>query len=194
MAISRADQSDEGPIVELLVDYSGALRELGRLDEALAYARQAYAKADEVKNEVSQASTLVQLVRIYREQRDFPKATSTIAELEPILRRGFPPGHYAFASLTSERSLLAQGQGEIATALRLADQAVFMDEAAIKTGGQGAHLLPVLLVRRSAIELEAGKQIEAAADAARALNLVQGVQTNATSATIYIPFDNGVPA
>ena len=89
------------------------------------------------------------------------------------MRRGLPPGHYGFASLASERSLLAQGEGKISTALDLANQAVMMDEAAVKAGGEGGHLLPVLLVRRANIELDARQPDRAVADAARALSLAQ---------------------
>ena len=167
--INRGEQSNVG----LLNDYAGALRELGRFDEALTYAKLAYIKANEAKDEPIIESTLVQLVRTYREQGDLAQAKLKIAELEPIRARVYPPGHYAFASLVSERSLIAQGEGDIPTALRLANRAVSMDESAIKAGGQGAHLMPTLLLRRSGIELDAGEADEAAADATRALGLAQ---------------------
>lgn len=171
--VYRSDPQENGVDALLLNNYAGALRELGRLPEALTYANQAYAQATKMKNDVFLSSTLVQLVRTYREQGDFARANSTVAELEPVLQRSFPPGNYCFASLTSEKSLIAQGQGDLATASQLADQAVLMDEAAIKNGGQGAHLLPVLLIRRSGIELATRKPDQASADADRALHLLQ---------------------
>ncbi len=173
MEVSSSNPQEEGVTAALLNNYAGALRELGRLPEAAAYALQAYAKAKQTKNDVILASTLVQLTRIYRDQGDYAHAKATAAEWESVLRRGFPPGHYGFASLTSERSLIAQGEGDPVTALRLANQALAMDEATIKKGGQGAHLLPVLLVRRSTLELAAGNPDQAAADADRALHLLQ---------------------
>jgi hypothetical protein len=48
-----------------------------------------------------------------------------------------------------------------------------MVEAAIKAGGNGSHLLPTLLVRRSSIELDASRPDPASTDAARALLLLQ---------------------
>jgi len=173
MEVSSSNPQEEGVTAALLNNYAGALRELGRLPEAAAYALQAYAKAKQTKNDVILGSTLAQLTRIYREQGDYARAKTTAAEWESVLRRGFPSGHYGYASLTSERSLIAQGEGNRVTALRLANDAITMDETAIKNGGQGAHLLPVLLVRRSTLELAAGNSDQAAADADRALHLLQ---------------------
>jgi serine/threonine protein kinase len=173
MEVSSSNPQEEGVTAALLNNYAGALRELGRLPEAATYASQAYAKAKQTKNDVILGSTLAQLTRIYREQGDYAHAKTTSAEWESVLRRGFPPGHYGNASLTSERSLIAQGEGNPVTALRLASDAITMDEKAIKNGGQGAHLLPVLLVRRSTLELAAGNPDQAAADADRALHLLQ---------------------
>jgi eukaryotic-like serine/threonine-protein kinase len=105
--------------------------------------------------------------------------------LEPRMRQELPPGHYAFASLTSEKSLMAQAQGDLPTALKLADQAVDIDEASIKAGKQGAAYLPVLLVRRSAVELDMGKPNQAADDAGRALHLLLvGLQSGMLSSNV----------
>src|SRR5262249_58837525 len=59
------------------------------------------------------------------------------------------------------------------TELQLANQAVSLDEAAIKSGGVGAYLLLTLLIRRSGIKLEVGQLDGAIADATRALSLLQ---------------------
>jgi hypothetical protein len=53
---------------------------------------------------------------------------------EPRLRKDLPPGHYAFASLLSERSLLELERGDLPSALRPANQAVDAVEAANKAG------------------------------------------------------------
>lgn len=52
----------------------------------------------------------------------FPLAM--LDEVEPRLRKDLPPGHYAFASLLSERSLLELERGDLPSALRPANQAV----------------------------------------------------------------------
>ena len=57
--------------------------------------------------------------------------------------------------------------------MALSDQAVRIDEAAVKTGGEGIFYLPALLITRSAVELEASDADRAAADASRALGLSQ---------------------
>ena len=96
-----------------------------------------------------------------------------LSELEPRLRRDLPKGHIAFASLASERSLLAQAKGVLSDALDLANQALAMAEASVQAGREGADYLPVLLARRSGIELQARNANAAVADAARALTLLQ---------------------
>jgi tetratricopeptide (TPR) repeat protein len=176
--VSRTQQSEDAVTAALLVDYAGALRELGRLQEAADYAERAYVKAKQANDYPYLSSSLLQRTRIYRDQRDFTRAAAMLAELEPLVRNGLPAGHYGFALIDSERSLLAQSEGDLALALRLANQAVALDEATIKAGGQGAHLLPLLLIRRSAIELESHQPEAAASDATRALALLQGRATS----------------
>jgi len=57
--------------------------------------------------------------------------------------------------------------------LQFANQALAIDEAAIKSGGLGKGLYPLLFDRRSKIELPMGRAPEAEADATRALGLLQ---------------------
>ena len=63
------------------------------------------------------------------------------------MRKSLPAGHYAFASLISERSLNAVAEGDIPEGMRLADEAVAIAETSIKNGRAGAILMPTLLVR-----------------------------------------------
>jgi tetratricopeptide (TPR) repeat protein len=171
--LSLADQAGDGATPLLLENYADSLRRLGRLDEAAAYVERAYLKAQQVKDELGTASILMERASIYGDQRDFRRVTTALAEAESLLRLQLPVGHYAFASLASHRARMAQAEGDFASALRLANQAVAIDEAAIKSRREGGHLLPTLLVRRSKIELEAGKVDQAANDASRALDLLQ---------------------
>jgi eukaryotic-like serine/threonine-protein kinase len=171
--ISRSDQTEDAVLPVLLYNYAGALRELGRLSEAVDYTERASMKAQRAGDQILVDQADLQLARIYRDKRDFTRSKALLAELEPRLRRKLPPAHYAFASLASEKALLAQAEGDLATALRLADQAVAIDEASIKAIGQCSAYLPTLLVRRSAIEFELRQQNRAAEDAARALGLLQ---------------------
>ncbi len=57
--------------------------------------------------------------------------------------------------------------------MQLADKAVKLDEESISYIGQCAALLPILLVRRSNLELEARREDLASGDATRALGLLQ---------------------
>ena len=171
--IGKASQTEEAVSPTLLNNYAVTLRELGRLDEASGYAERAYLKARQTDNQVAVNQSLLQRARIYRDLHDLARAAAMLAEVEPRLRQNLPPGHYAFASLASEKALNALAKGDLQTASRLADQSVAMDEAAIKAGGQGAAMMPTLLVRRSAIELAARQPDQAAADATRALSQLQ---------------------
>lgn len=171
--VSRINQTEDNALPVLLYNYASVLRELGRLSEAIDYAQRAQEKAQRAGDQILLDQIALQRVRIYRDQRDFSRATETLEQLEPRMRRKLPPGHFAFAVLTSDEALLAQARGDLTMALALSNQAVAIDEAAIKNGGQGAAHLPSFLVRRSAVELELGKSDEAKADAARALDLLQ---------------------
>jgi tetratricopeptide (TPR) repeat protein len=162
-----------------------ALRELGRLREAAVYAERAFAKASKKSHQLILVSSMFQRARIYRELHDLARARAVLAELEPMLRRTFPAGHYGFASFASERALLAAAEGNLSSALQLCDLAVSIDEDAIKSGGVGAYLLPTLLIRRSGVELDAGQPDRAVADATRALSLLQEpTRSNGLSANI----------
>jgi serine/threonine-protein kinase len=171
--INKANQTEEDVLPGLLYNYSVVLRDLDRLPEAADYAERAAVRARQTQDHVAIDQTDLQRVRISRDQHNFSRAAALLAELEPRLRQELPPGHYAFGAVTSERSLLAQAQGDLPTALKLADQALEIARDSIKAGPQGAAVLPLLLVRRAGVELEMGKQDQAAADASQALNLMQ---------------------
>jgi hypothetical protein len=96
-----------------------------------------------------------------------------LAEVEPRLHKDLPPGHYAFGSLLSERSLLELERGDLPSALRLANQAVDVVEAATKAGKAGRNFLPMLYQRRAKVELQADRSDLAANDIALALDLIQ---------------------
>jgi len=84
-----------------------------------------------------------------------------------------PPGHIAFATLVSERALNALAAGDLESAGTLSNQAVILVENLVKTGRHGADRLPVVLTRRSEVELRLGRPAAAAADATHAINILQ---------------------
>jgi eukaryotic-like serine/threonine-protein kinase len=171
--ISRAGQTEDAVSPMVLNNYARSLRDLGRLDEAADYSERAYAKGKQTDHQLAVNQSLLERARIYRARREFARATAMLAEVEPRLSQSLPPGHYAFAALASERSLLALDEGDLATASRLADQAVAIVEAAIKAGEEGAFYLPTALVRRAQVRLAAGRPAESATDAVRAVGLLR---------------------
>jgi len=173
LEISRGDESEAAVSPMLLVNYARVLRGLGRLDEAADYAGRGYAKAREADAQVVVYQSLLLRCWIYLDRLEFDRAAAVLEEVEPILRRRFQPGHITFAALASYRSRLAQGHGDLETAVRLATEAVSAVEVLRSRGAQGGDTLPIMLVRRSSVELGAGNSDAAAADAARALTLWQ---------------------
>jgi serine/threonine-protein kinase len=165
--------NDDAAPTALLNEYCGALYELGYRKEAADYAERVYVKAKQTNDRQYLSSSLMARAGIYRDLGDFARAAAALDELEALIRGGLPAGHYGFGSLASARSQLAQAQGDLARALGLANEAVARVETTIKDGGQGAHLLPVLLTRRSAIELESHQPEAAVSDARRALALLE---------------------
>jgi tetratricopeptide (TPR) repeat protein len=120
---------------------------------------------------------------VYRDRKDFVHARLLLADLEPRMRRLLPPQHYAFASLASDKGLLALAEGDPSRALQFANQAIAIDEASIARGGPCAAYLPVLLTRRSAIELALDKRDAAAADAGKALELLHSSAAAGTASS-----------
>jgi tetratricopeptide (TPR) repeat protein len=171
--IGRTDETEDAVLPVLLYNYSGVLRELGRFTEAADYAQRASAKAHRAGDKILIDQTDLQMARILRDTRDLNRSHTLLADLEPRLRSKLPPGHYAFASLASDKALLAQAEGDLPSALKLSNLAIVIDEAAIRQGGQCAATLPTLLVRRSQIELGLQQTDRAAADSARALELLR---------------------
>jgi eukaryotic-like serine/threonine-protein kinase len=171
--LSRVDATDAAVSPMLLVNYARTLRDLGRLDEAALIVERSHAKARTSGNDVVINQSLLLRAAIYREQDRLTEAAATFAEVEPRLRNALPPGHVAFASLTSEKAVLAQAEGDLPGALALSNRAVDMVRVTIRAGGEGATYLPTFLVRRSDIELDLGQFNAAAADARSAVDLLQ---------------------
>jgi len=171
--ISRDDNTDEGVSPMLLLNYARALRELDRLGEAAGYAERASWKAQHADHEVVLNQSLIERARIYREEDQMAKAAEMLNQVEPRLRRTLPAGHYAFAGLASERSLLSLAAGNLRAALELANRAVDIDQAAVASGRQGVGLLPIFFTRRAVVELRAQEGEKAKVDASHAISLLQ---------------------
>jgi len=170
----------EEATASLLINYADSLIQVGHLKDASTYAEQASVKAKVANDEVTFGFSLMERAKIYRAQQDFSSASSMLNELEPLLRRSLPPDHYALASISSERSLIAEGRGDLQTALKLATDAISLDEAAIKHGGQGAFKLWSLYLERADIEISSGLSERAASDAATALEMAKNMTNPGT--------------
>lgn len=171
--ISRAGQTEDAVAPMLLVNYARSLRELHQFSKAADYAERGYAKAQQSGAQVVIGQSLLLRALIYTDQRDLQRATAMLDEVEPRLRHGLPTGHIAFATLASDRALIAQARGDLQAALEHSNEAVAISEAAMKAGRLGGDYLPVFLVRRSDIELLLGHSERAEADADRGLRMLQ---------------------
>jgi eukaryotic-like serine/threonine-protein kinase len=171
--ISRDGRTEETVSPILLNNYAKTLYQLGRLEAAADYAERANAKAQIAGDQMVIYQSLYERALIYIEQHDAVRAAAMLAELEPRLKQNLPPDSYWFGILASAQALLASGRGDSETALPLADQAVAIVEAASKAGRSGSDSLPIVLLRRSKVELEAGRPGQAADDAQQALKLLQ---------------------
>jgi eukaryotic-like serine/threonine-protein kinase len=156
--------------------YVEPLRELGRLDEAADYAKRAYSKVlTEGKNYFVEGYCLIELERVYRDQRDFHRAEAALSQLEKLERTIVPADDSFFSIIDSERSLLSQAEGNLSGALASADQAVSSDEACVRSHRGGTAWLPLFLYRRAAVEVAVGQPEKAIEDARRSLKLLQSL-------------------
>jgi tetratricopeptide (TPR) repeat protein len=116
----------------------------------------------------------------YRKLGDFASARKTLAEVEPRLAKMLPPGHSAFGALASERALLARAQGDFPAALAEINR----EMAIVEGNNQNAFAAPLVLTRRSELELDMHLVEEARTDAARAVSLKQPSVASGTSSNV----------
>jgi tetratricopeptide (TPR) repeat protein len=187
--VHRAGQTEDAVPPVILNNYAITLRTLARLGEAADYAGRAYEKAQRAGDQFAVYRSLNVRASIYLDQHDFARAEAMLGQLEPILAGTFPPGNMWFGLLASSQALLASGKGDQQRALLL---------GAIKIGGQGADQLPIVLIRRASIELQAERPSQAAADALRAVNLLQSAAPKGTfsshTGTAYLELGQSLQA
>ena len=171
--ISRDNATEEAVSPMVLINYARVQRELNHLPSAADYAERAYAKALQTGDELVVSQSLLERSRIYRAQQDPAHAEAMINEVEPKLHKDLPPGHYAFAAITTERGLIAMERHNLTAALALLDQSIATVQAAIKAGGEGAFTLPGIYLYRSEVSLAMGRADQAEADAQHALAALQ---------------------
>ena len=173
MSISRDSEDDDAVSPMVLLNYAKTLRTLGRLQESSTYAEQASTRAKAKGFALAVNQALLERARIYRDLGDIDQSDAMLKEAEPLLRHDLPPTHYAFAVLEIEQAQNKLRRGDLKSALRMADDAVVIDEKSVKEGGRGSDALPGLLLSRADIELKADARDQAVADASRAVKLLQ---------------------
>jgi tetratricopeptide (TPR) repeat protein len=165
--INSADATLRGVSPMLLNNLARVLADLHRLPEAADYANRAYTKARQAGAETAVNQSLLLRASVYRQLGDLGRAATLLSEVEQRYRRMLPGGHPAFGGLASSRALLAQARGDFPAARAAADQAVAI------AGASTPQYLPLVLLRRSNLELQMHLFEEARADGAKALGLWQ---------------------
>jgi tetratricopeptide (TPR) repeat protein len=163
--ISRSDGGEKSVSPMLLSNLASALAELGRVPESAGFAEKAYAEARRAGDEVVVNMALLRRASAYRRLGELVRAGAMLSEVEPRLVRMLPPGHYAFASLASEQALLAEARGDFPAAIAAANRALTIAD------GHDVFGTPLLLIRRSELELAMHRVEDARADAMRAISL-----------------------
>lgn len=163
--LSRSGPDDAGVSPILLANDARVLHELGRDTEAKRAVDRAWSEATAHGDEVATNMALTMRAEVLRSIGDLAGAEAALDAVEPRLRRMLPPQHFAFAMDASERSMIAAAHHDLPAAARLADRAVDLAAA----NPQSGQVLPTVLTRRAALEVDLGDPGRAAADARRAI-------------------------
>ena len=166
---STSSQGDEALDPIVLHNLAQTLGDLGRQEDAVAAAERANRIARRKGQDVALNATLRTLFTLYLGLGRTERAEAALAEVEPRIRRASPPGHFVFAGLVSDRSMLLSRRGDLAGALRLADSAITMSDKLQNR----RNVQPVFLRRRAEIELRLGKVGDASRDAAASLEMTR---------------------
>jgi len=154
----------------VVIFYADTVDQLGRPDEGIAYLEALGKRAR--PESVRMGTCLTHETRIFLDKRDYSRAAATLSKLEPLLQRILPPGYFAFGTIASEKSTLAQAQGDLPKALQFADQAISITESSVNAGSYGAVGLPIMYYRRSDVELALAQTEKARVDAEQSLKLL----------------------
>jgi len=179
MAIGRSDSSLETVSPMLLANYARSLNELDRLGEAVRFADEAYAKARRAGDEFVLSIALRLRADLYSRSGELDRAERTLAELAPRLRR-CPPRHAAIMHLQHTLAQYRLARGDLPAAWATADSAVGL--ARVLPGAN--QFLPIMLLRRSEVELAVHRYAEAERDATEAREAARVLVGGEPSSTV----------
>jgi len=144
--------------------YARTLAELHRLPEAARYAEQALVRSKGTTNPWLVKGVLLTQAGIYREMGDTRRAEQVLARVEPMIVSSEAESAF-IGMIASERALMAQGRGDLSTALASITRAL-----TIVQSNPHSSSVPRYLTRRALILLDMGHLDEARVDAERAVD------------------------
>jgi tetratricopeptide (TPR) repeat protein len=169
IAISSADGSESNVSPMLMNNLARSLKDLGRLREAAGYADRAHAAAVAARNETVVSQSLMVRASTYRELGRLDEAATLLDELEVRWRKAGKSAAYSgFATLASERAMLAQRRGDFETARAKSAEALRILEP---SAGELGDFIAWILGRRANLHLEMRRFADAEVDARRAVDL-----------------------
>jgi serine/threonine-protein kinase len=178
--VSESDRAQHGVAPMLLANYANVLDTLARYREAAIYVGRALEGARESGNEYPIRVALGQQAKIALHLGDLARARTALDEIEPRLPRALAPDHYTFAAIASLLALLAAASHDDVAAIAPANRAVDLAHG----HPESAFVLPDLLVRRSVLETDMGRAVDARNDAEAALALEQSTIVTGSSSTL----------
>jgi eukaryotic-like serine/threonine-protein kinase len=155
-----------------LSNYTRALLELGRFDEAAGYGERAVEEATRLDNRSAAVQSRLWLSGVYAARHEFARAAATLDDADAALRRFFPQRQVSFAFVSWERALVARERGDLAGAQQLIDDTVAKMTQATQRGQGSRIYVPQVLIARGEIELAAHRLQPADTDLHRALDLL----------------------
>ncbi|HET6564364.1 MAG TPA: tetratricopeptide repeat protein, partial [Xanthomonadales bacterium] len=182
ISISQDERGEASVSPVVLINYARALRDAGSYEEASQVAERAHKLAIQLGLDSTVNHALLTRARNYLAQAETDQAERMLDEAEARLRQVLPEGHYGFAAVLSQRSMVAEQRGDLAGALQLAEEAIAIAQAATASGQSGASNLVIYLTRRSELRRQLGQFEPAVEDASRALQLLmEGIPENTWS-------------
>ena len=165
LEISQARGSADRVDPVLWANVATALYELGQYAEGITLASRAYDAAQAQGDSIIADQALLGLARLYVANGDVARGTAALDKVEASFRGRFAPDYPGLIAIALDRVRIAEAQGDLNEAARLADRALGMTEG----NARRQSYVPAILRQRADIYLKMRRFAEARADAARAI-------------------------